>query len=182
MRSFCVIFFFIIVACDSNQLVRQNAFFAPEFKSSIYNLFESPCGFTFLRNSIARIETVDECNFNIIYNDLNAEIFLTTINLNSNFQEVNQIFDEKIYENSSNAIEVKVSEYTDSKISVYSRMFNYVGNTPSNVQFYLTDSVSNFLAGSLFFKTEPNYDSLLPYINYINADLKKLIESFEWNK
>ena len=62
------------------------------------------------------------------------------------------------------------------------RMFNYVGNTPSNVQFYLTDSVSNFLAGSLFFKTEPNYDSLLPYINYINVDLKKLIESFEWNK
>ena len=101
MRSFCVIFFFIIVACDSNQLVRQNAFFAPEFKSSIYNLFESPCGFTFLRNNIARIETVDDCNFNIIYNDLNAEIFLTTINLNSNFREVNQIFDEKIYENSS---------------------------------------------------------------------------------
>ena len=182
MRIFCIIFFFVLVACDSDQLVRQNAFFAPEFKNLTYNLFESPCNFTFLKNNIAKIEAVDDCNFNIVYDNLKAEVFLTTINLNNNLGEVNQIFEEKIFENSSNAIEIKVSEYVDSKISVYSRMFNYVGNTPSNVHFYLTDSVSNFLAGSLFFKTEPNYDSLLPYINYINVDLKKLIESFEWNK
>ena len=61
-------------------------------------------------------------------------------------------------------------------------MFNYVGNAPSNLHFYLTDSTSNFLAGSLFFNTEPDYDSLLPYINYIRADVRKLIENFEWNK
>ena len=180
MRIFWI--FLVLFSCDSTITPKQSAFFAPEFGVSSYNSFITQCNYSFSKNKIARIEYLDNCNFNIVYDDLNAKIFFSYININNNFPDIIKVFDERIIENSSNAIEIKVSEYVDSKISVYSRMFNYVGNTPSNVQFYLTDSVSNFLAGSLFFKTEPNYDSLLPYINYINVDLKKLIESFEWNK
>ena len=180
MRIFWI--FLVLFSCDSSIAPKQSAFFAPEFGVSSYNSFITQCNYSFSKNKIARIEYQDNCNFNIVYDDLNAKIFFSYININNNFPDIIKVFDERIIENSSNAIEIKVSEYVDSKISVYSRMFNYVGNTPSNVQFYLTDSVSNFLAGSLFFKTEPNYDSLLPYINYINVDLKKLIESFEWNK
>ena len=180
MRIFWI--FLVLFSCDSSITPKQSAFFAPEFGVSSYNSFITQCNYSFSKNKIARIEYLDNCNFNIVYDDLNAKIFFSYININNNFPDIIKVFDERIIENSSNAIEIKVSEYVDSKISVYSRMFNYVGNTPSNVQFYLTDSVSNFLAGSLFFKTEPNYDSLLPYINYINVDLKKLIESFEWNK
>ena len=180
MRIFWI--FLVLFSCDSSITPKQSAFFAPEFGVSSYNSFITQCNYSFSKNKIARIEYQDNCNFNIVYDDLNAKIFFSYININNNFPDIIKVFDERIIENSSNAIEIKVSEYVDSKISVYSRMFNYVGNTPSNVQFYLTDSVSNFLAGSLFFKTEPNYDSLLPYINYINVDLKKLIESFEWNK
>ena len=180
MRIFWI--FLVLFSCDSSITPKQSAFFAPEFGVSSYNSFITQCNYSFSKNKIARIEYLDNCNFNIVYDDLNAKIFFSYININNNFPDIIKVFDERIIENSSNAIEIKVSEYVDSKISVYSRMFNYVGNTPSNVQFYLTDSVSNFLAGSLFFKTEPNYDSLLPYINYINVDLRKLIESFEWNK
>ena len=180
MRIFWI--FLVLFSCDSTITPKQSAFFAPEFGTSSHNLFTTECNYSFSKNKIARIEYLDNCNFNIVYDDLNAKIFFSSINIKNNFPQIIKVFDERIIENSSNAIEIKVSEYVDSKISVYSRMFNYVGNTPSNVQFYLTDSVSNFLAGSLFFKTEPNYDSLLPYINYINVDLKKLIESFEWNK
>ena len=180
MRIFWI--FLVLFSCDSTVTPKQSAFFAPEFGVSSYNSFITQCNYSFSKNKIARIEYQDNCNFNIVYDDLNAKIFFSYININNNFPDIIKVFDERIIENSSNAIEIKVSEYVDSKISVYSRMFNYVGNTPSNVQFYLTDSVSNFLAGSLFFKTEPNYDSLLPYLNYINVDLKKLIESFEWNK
>ena len=182
MRVFYVLIFFVLVSCDISIIPKQNAFFAPELKASTYNLLTTDCNYIFSKNKIARIEQLDNCNFNIIYDNLNAKIFFSSINLNNNFGEVSKIFDEKIIENSSNVTEVKVSEYVDEQILVYSRIFNYVGNVPSNVQFYLTDSTSNFLAGSLFFNTEPNYDSLLPYINYIRADIRKLIENFEWNK
>ena len=182
MRIFYIFIFFVLLSCDTSITPKQNAFFAPEFKESNYGLFTSDCNYVFLKNKIARIEYLDNCNFNIIYDNLNAKIFFSSINLDNNFQEVRNIFDEKIIENSAKVTEVKVSEYVDEQILVYSRIFNYIGNAPSNVQFYLTDSTSNFLAGSLFFNTEPNYDSLIPYINYIRADVRKLIENFQWNK
>ncbi len=182
MRTFYGLIFFVLVSCDSSKTPKQNAFFAPEFKPSAYNLTTTDCNYVFLKNKISRIEYIDNCNFNIVYDDLNAKIFFSAINLKNNFPEISKIFDERIVENSSNVTEVKVSEYVNNQILVYSRMFKYVGNAPSNVQFYLTDSTSNFLAGSLFFNTEPNYDSLLPYINYIKSDVRKLIENFKWNK
>ena len=159
--------------------------FAPSviITSGWFNIFSDISeGLSFSKNKIARIQYLDNCNFNIVYDNLNAKIFFSSININNNFPYIIKVFDERTVENSANVTEVKVSEYTDDQILVYSRMFTYVGNAPSNVQFYLTDSTSNFLAGSLFFNTEPNYDSLLPYINYIRADVRKLIENFEWNK
>lgn len=182
MRIFYALIFFILVSCDSSKIPKQNAFFAPEFNPSTYNLTTTDCNYVFLKNKIAGIEYIDNCNFNIIYENLNAKIFFSSINLNNNFPEIIKIFDERIIENSSNVTEVKVSEYVNNQNLVYSRVFKYVGNAPSNIQFYLTDSTSNFLAGSLFFNTEPNYDSLLPYINYIKSDVRKLIENFKWNK
>ena len=182
MRIFYIFIFFVLLSCDTSITPKQNAFFAPEFKESNYDLFTTECNYSFSKNKIARIEYLDNCNFNIVYDDLNAKIFFSSINIKNNFPQIIKVFDERIIENSSNVTEVKVSEYTDDQILVYSRMFNYVGNAPTNLHFYLTDSTSNFLAGSLFFNTEPNYDSLLPYINYIRSDVRKLIENFEWNK
>ena len=180
MRIFWI--FLVLFSCDSSITPKQSAFFAPEFRESSHNPITTECNYSFSKNKIARIEYLDNCNFNIVYDNLNAKIFFSSININNNFPDIIKVFDERIIENSANITEVKVSEYRDDQILVYSRMFNYVGNAPSNLHFYLTDSTSNFLAGSLFFNTEPNYDSLLPYINYIRADVRKLIENFEWNK
>ena len=180
MRIFWI--FLVLFSCDSPITPKQSAFFAPEFSASSHNSFTTECNYSFSKNKIARIEYQDNCNFNIVYDNLNAKIFFSSININNNFPDIIKVFDDRIIENSANITEVKVSEYRDDQILVYSRMFNYVGNAPSNLHFYLTDSTSNFLAGSLFFNTEPNYDSLLPYINYIRADVRKLIENFEWNK
>ncbi len=182
MRIFWFFIFFVLVSCDSPIIPKQSAFFAPEFRASSHNTFTTKCNSSISKNKIARIEYLDNCNFNIVYDNLNAKIFFSYININNNFPDIIKVFDERIIENSANVTEFKISEYSDDQMLVYSRMFNYVGNAPSNVQFYLTDSTSNFLAGSLFFNTEPNYDSLLPYINYIKADVRKLIQNFNWNK
>ena len=41
-------------------------------------------------------------------------------------------------------------------------------------------SSKHFFSGELLFQTRPNYDSLQPSISFIEADIKKIIESFEW--
>ena len=45
--------------------------------------------------------------------------------------------------------------------------------------FILTDSVSHFFRGALYFNTEIN-DSILPINNFLKYDIKHLIETFHW--
>ena len=60
--------------------------------------------------------------------------------------------------------------------------FSIKGNAASQIQFYLTDKTKNFLTGSLYFYSKPNYDSLLPAIRYIENDIKHFMETFSWTK
>jgi gliding motility-associated lipoprotein GldD len=48
------------------------------------------------------------------------------------------------------------------------------------VQFYVTDSINHFLSGALYFSSQPNYDSILPAIDYLRSDVRKLLETLRW--
>ena len=45
---------------------------------------------------------------------------------------------------------------------------------------FLTDSTKHFLVGSLYFYSRPNYDSLLPALDYIEKDVVHLMETLSW--
>lgn len=171
--------FLIIISCDNSSLPKQKGFFAPEFS---YPKYENQrlCNFKFVRNSATNIIEINDCNHEIYYNELNAKIYLNKINLNKNINELTLKFDEKVFNNSEYADQILTSEYSNPTKRVYSKIYFFVGDSPSNIQFYLTDSVSNYLSASLYFNSKPNYDSLLPYIHYIRSDIKKIIESFDW--
>lgn len=62
----------------------------------------------------------------------------------------------------------------------YGTVFTLKGNAASPMQFYLTDSVSNFLRGALYIKERPNYDSLRPVIQFLSEDIIQMIETTEW--
>ena len=73
-----------------------------------------------------------------------------------------------------------VREYEDIDNRVYAKIFEMRGDVASPIQFYLTDKTNNFLTGSLYFYSKPNYDSLLPAIRYIENDIKHFMETFSW--
>ena len=52
----------------------------------------------------------------------------------------------------------------------------------SPYQFFLTDSLSNFVRGALYFNVVPNNDSLEPVINFITDDIEHLINTFHWKE
>jgi len=64
---------------------------------------------------------------------------------------------------------------------VYGVLYDIKGNTASAVNFYITDSVSGFLSGALYFNVSPNKDSLAPAINFFREDIVHLINSFRWD-
>ncbi len=59
-------------------------------------------------------------------------------------------------------------------------VYKVEGDAASSTQFYVTDSTTHFLSGSVYFKTKPNYDSILPAIEYLNKDVQRLIETLRW--
>ena len=58
--------------------------------------------------------------------------------------------------------------------------YEVTGNAASQAQFYVTDSTSHFVTGSLYFYAKPNYDSIYPAANYLEKDIRRIMESMEW--
>ena len=179
MRILLIFSFLTFASCDNSSLPKQKGFFAPEFSYPKYEN-QALCNFKFTRNLSSNIIKTNECNYEIYYKELDAKIYLNKIKLTNNLNELSSKFDEKVFNNSEYADQILTSEYSDLSKKVYSRIYFFVGDTPSNIQFYITDSISNYISSSTYFNSKPNYDSLLPYIHYIRSDIKKIIESFDW--
>src|SRR5690606_26767441 len=58
--------------------------------------------------------------------------------------------------------------------------FSLSGNTATANQFFLTDSVSHFLRGALYFDTTPNEDSLGIVNDFLKQDIRHLINTLRW--
>jgi gliding motility-associated lipoprotein GldD len=72
-------------------------------------------------------------------------------------------------------------EVSNAQKNVYGLIYKIGGaDVASTYQFYLTDSIKNYLRGALYFSVIPNNDSLSPVINFIEEDINELINTFEW--
>ena len=59
--------------------------------------------------------------------------------------------------------------------------FTYLrGEVPTPFQFHITDSVSHFLRGALYFKVALKNDSLSPVVEYLHQDVLHLLQTLRW--
>lgn len=86
------------------------------------------------------------------------------------------------YKHSEKASSIEEQLFINPKKKVYGTIYHIKGNAASPMQFYLTDSVKNFLRGALYIKEIPNIDSLQPVISFLYRDVIRLIETTEWEK
>lgn len=80
------------------------------------------------------------------------------------------------------AVSVREKAYSDPERRVYGSLFLLEGEVASPVQFMLTDSVSCFFRGALYYDCKPNADSLAPVTRYLQADIIEMIQTFRWKK
>lgn len=78
------------------------------------------------------------------------------------------------------ATRIKVEEVLRDSNRVFGTIFAVDGNVASPMVFYLTDSVSNFLYGALYFDVRPNADSLAPVTDRIRTDISRFAHSLRW--
>lgn len=58
--------------------------------------------------------------------------------------------------------------------------FRLSGSVATAQQFFLSDTTHNFLRGALYFDATPNEDSLKPVNNFLQEDMKHLINTLQW--
>jgi gliding motility-associated lipoprotein GldD len=71
---------------------------------------------------------------------------------------------------------------TDSIAGVFGMIYKIEGDAACPYQFYLTDNNQHFFRAALYFNFKPNYDSLYQVVNFLEADMDHMIETFEWKK
>lgn len=70
--------------------------------------------------------------------------------------------------------------YSNPRNDVYGMFYEVEGDAASQAQFYVTDSVQHFLTGSVYFRAQPNFDSILPAADYLRKDMRHIMETLEW--
>jgi gliding motility-associated lipoprotein GldD len=179
---------------DEPPIPKPRAYPRVVYPEKAYKPFdETYCGFTFDQPVYAKIEhdttyfdekAKDDCWFNILVPQLNAKIFCSyyPIRSRAGFDEL--VKDAYEMTNKHNVKASYIEELTVSRPedNVYGVVFNVEGPAASSYQFFLTDSVKNFVRGALYFNTEARPDSLEPVVKFMREDLDHLVSTLRWTR
>ncbi len=171
----------IIISCTAGPMKpKPKSMLNLDYSHPTYITKESKCPYSIKINRSTNFVSSNECNDQIIYPNLKGTIYLT-------YREVNNNFDSLLYDaytmplkHAKKAARIPEKVYVNNKNKTYGSIFQIVGNAASQVQFFLTDSLNHFIFGALYFYKKPNYDSLMPAVNYIGEDISILMESLKW--
>ena len=119
-------------------------------------------------------------SYKVSYPDMKATIYLNYYKVNQNLNSLLKDAYKLPYKHIVKAVEIPERIFINKNQKVYGALFSVIGNAASQFQFFLTDSSSNFLVGSLYFYSKPNYDSLYPAIKYIEKDISHLFKTLKW--
>lgn len=178
------------IGCTQDDIPREKAY--PRFHSpkKEYKAYISECGFKFEIPTYVVVENkdsfrnerlkTDSCWFNIVYPELNCKIHFSYKYYNDEMMLAKLL--EDTYRLTSKHIQ-KASYIRDSVIDrpdLKGLVYSVGGNAASDKQFILTDYKNKFIRGAVYFATTPNYDSLKPAIDFVDADIYHFINTFQF--
>ncbi len=199
----------LIVACNSVYTSKKKGYFDIDLPEHVYNKFDTP-GFPYAFEYPAYAIPVKDSTYfdstpendywiNLDFPAFNARVFLSykiiggrafykvknQQGLYKDSSGVNQ-FDRMVNDafnltNKNNAIASSIQDSvfrTGNGISGV--MFKVGGNAATATQFFLSDTLNHFLRGALYFNATPNADSLKPVQDFLQEDIRHMINTFQW--
>jgi gliding motility-associated lipoprotein GldD len=172
--------------CNKTNTPKPRAFFRIDFPVKEYRTFSGDCPFSFEYPVYGELAVPDApdaepCWYNIEFPPYKGKIHLTYKPVNKNLPVYLEDIRTLAYKHIIKADDIIEKPFYYPEHRVYGIMYDIRGNTASSVSFFATDSVRNFLCGSLYFSVQPNIDSLSPVINFFKEDIVHLIETLKWN-
>ncbi|MEO8414932.1 MAG: hypothetical protein ABI472_14790 [Ginsengibacter sp.] len=210
VRCLLLFFFLVLFAsCNSTYTSKKKGYYKIDFPKKEYVKFDKP-GFpySFEYPAYARIErdsayfdsnTENPYWLNVDFPSFNGKIFISYKVIggtsmykvktpggkyrdslgNNTFQNMVSDSYKLTYKNDIKAYSIQDSVmHTPHRITGI--FFRLTGSVATARQFFISDSIHNFLRGALYFDATPNEDSLRPVNNFLEADMKHLINTLQW--
>jgi gliding motility-associated lipoprotein GldD len=111
---------------------------------------------------------------------MKATIYINYKPVNGNLEKLLRDAQTLTYKQVVKADDIREQPYLNPEKKVYGMFYEVGGNAATNAQFYVTDSTSHFLAGSVYFYAKPNFDSIMPAASYLRDDMKNIMETIKW--
>lgn len=167
-------------ACGQDPLPKPRAMLSLQYPDKDPAIHRSGCPYIFEYNALAEIRHKDGCAIDLDYQDMKASIFITYKPVEGNLRQLLTDAQKLSYEHVVKADNITEQPFVNPDDSVYGMLYEVRGNAASQAQFYLTDSTSHFITGSLYFHARPNYDSIYPAAAYLQGDIRGIMESLRW--
>ncbi len=177
-----ILFSILLHACGEDTIPRPRAMLRLEYPGYEAAALRSDCPFTFQYNQLAEIVFKEGCALNLDYPMMNGSIFVTYKSVEGNLHELLTDAQKLSYEHTVKADNITEHPFVNPESGVYGMFYEVQGNAASQAQFYVTDSISHFVTGSLYFYARPNYDSIYPAAVYLQRDIRHIMESFRWKE
>lgn len=202
---------FLFTACNSVYTSKKKGYFNIDLPDHSYKMYDQtgfPYSFEYPSYAIpvkdsTYFDSTPENDYwvNIDFPQFEARIFLSykiiggksvykIKNTDGTYRDsigINQ-FDKMVNDafNLTNKNEAVATSIKDSvfrtKNKVSGVFFKVGGNAATATQFFLSDSTHHFLRGALYFSVTPNADSIRPVQEFLEDDIKHLINTFKWKE
>ena len=179
-----ILFFIVLLfsSCDENTYPRPRGNVRLEYPTAQYSLYNSEeLKMSFEKSDFVIIEKKKNNWVNLTYPNMKAKLHLSYFYVDNDIVKLIHDVHKLTDEHKIRASGIIPHQYSNADETVYGVIYEIIGNSASNIQFYATDSTSHLVSGSLYFYSKPNSDSLSPAIKYIKKDIIILLESLRWD-
>lgn len=179
-QSLFFLMLILLYACGNNTVPKPGAVLRLEYPEAQYEPFKKESYYQFQKNKAAVISKAQEDIVNLEYPAMKATLFITYKRIENNLEQLLTDTQKLAYEHVIKADAITEQPFMNTAHTVYGMYYEIIGNAASQSQFYVTDSTTHFLTGSLYFYAKPNYDSILPAVAYLKKDIRKIMETLRW--
>jgi len=132
--------------------------------------------------ALAKLKSMTSNSLELDYPLMKGSIFINYKKVDDNLERLLSDAQKLSYEHAVKADGIDPKMFINDEEKVFGMFYKVTGDAASQAQFYVTDSTEHFVTGSLYFYVKPNYDSIYPAAEYLQNDIRRIMESLRWKK
>lgn len=184
-RYVVILVVILSTSCRESFTPKPAGYLKISYPEKTYELYDEQEHYQFEIPHYARVEKdslrrSEEGWTNVVIPQLNGTIHLSYKPVDDHLNALITDSRELVYKHTVKAHGIEETPFIERDDKRFGMIYDLKGDVASAVQFFITDSTTHFLRGSLYFNCQPNRDSLNPVIEFLREDILHLIETTQW--